>query len=83
MGRIANPLTPTRNAHVTPSDSVDLDEQCMGVRANDAGTLALMGMDGVVCDYDVVAGEVIIGQWKRVMATGTSLTSADLIVFLK
>lgn len=64
----------TRWTAITPHDSNELPELPKAIRCNGAGTLMLVGEDGVAADFVVAAGEALACRPRIVKATGTTAT---------
>lgn len=62
---------------ITPHDGKDLDHITRGIYVgSDAGNVRAIGVDGSDTTYNALpVGTVIPGQFKRVMATGTTSTN--------
>lgn len=60
---------------VTPSDSNVLEPYPTGLFIGGAGTVRLMGHDGVSADFVCAAGTTLTCQPLKVMATGTTATN--------
>lgn len=71
-GGLGYPVTKFKN--VTTSDSEDLDHLPDGLYVSGAGTLALVGIDGVTASFTVVAGSYHPLRPRRILSTGTSAT---------
>ena len=69
---LANCAVLMRN--VTKSDTVDLDPPCRALRCEEAGAVTFLNLRGESVLITVVAGEIILGHVKRIMATGTDGT---------
>jgi hypothetical protein len=62
---------------ITPSDTVDLLEYTRAIRANAAGTIAILGVDGVTTTCNFLAGETRPIRARRIMATNTTATGIE------
>ena len=67
-------LIAKRFANVTPSDSTVISDASLGLYIGGAGTLAAAGVDGVVANFTVIAGQLVAGRFTLVKATGTTAT---------
>lgn len=65
----------------TPAWGV-LAEKPKGVYCNSAGTLSLMGNDGVTVTFNVVTSQTLDVRPAQVVQAGTSLPLADIILLL-
>lgn len=76
---IASNITPKRFSAVTPSDAATI-ERCIGIRIGVAGSVVVVGEDGVaVTVASVAVGETIPGVITKVLATGT--TASSIVAF--
>lgn len=67
---------------VTPSDSADLPQIPRALYINTAGEIVAIlegDADDAAQTYTVVVGQILVGHWRRVLATGT--TSTNLIAW--
>lgn len=82
---IANPSAPGSDiVPITPDDNNDIRTElangnvAVGVRAlraTSAGTMRVLMANGQTRDLDFVAGETRVGQFLRVLSTGTTVNS--------
>lgn len=67
-------LIPRRYSDVTPSDTTSLGPT-IGLYVGGAGTVKASGLGGAVGTFVCQAGQVIPGEFRQVLATGTTATS--------
>ncbi len=60
---------------ITPADGADLDELARGIYAGEAGDIAMILADGSACVMAFAAGEIKPVIVKRVLETGTDVTT--------
>lgn len=82
-GKKSPPLGPiVRQGTIVPSNSTDLDPMPVGIRCNAAGTIAVVYRDDqtdIGVTHTVLASEIIPGVIRRVLSTGTTLASTNII----
>ncbi len=59
---------------ITPSDTESLPFVTRSLRITGAGNVRAVSADGSITTFAAAAGEVIPGQFTRVMLTGTTAT---------
>jgi hypothetical protein len=62
---------------ITPNDTVDLLEYTRAIRANTAGTIAILGVDGNTVTCNFLAGETRPLRARRIMSTNTTATGIE------
>lgn len=68
---------PTEQTAIVQSNTTDID--LMGLRCHASGNVAIkLTNDTAAVTWTVEAGEIIYGRIKNVMATGTTLTNAQM-----
>ncbi|WP_018265549.1 spike base protein, RCAP_Rcc01079 family [Methylosinus sp. LW4] len=65
---------PSAHIAVTPSDTVDLEFVTQSLYVGGAGNVAVVSIDGDTVTY-VSNGGYIIGEFTRVLSTGTTATN--------
>lgn len=76
---IVSQLTPKRWAAITPSDS-DRLERCIGLRAGAAGVIVAGFNDGSTVTFGAVAaGEIIPGEFTKVLSSGSGTTVTPIL----
>jgi hypothetical protein len=71
----------TKHATITPNDSADIPNRPRAIKCLAAGTVAIRDELGTDITYTVLQGDVLQIRAARVLATGTSLTAAQLIAW--
>jgi hypothetical protein len=66
-------LIPKSWSDLTPSDTV-LITPAIGIYVGIAGDIRAAGRDGVVGTFQAQTGQYLIGNFTKVMATGTTAT---------
>jgi hypothetical protein len=66
---------PPAHIAVTPSDSADLEFMTSSLYIGGAGNVAVLSKDGDSVTYVSNGGGYIVGQFKRVLSTGTTATN--------
>jgi|SoimicmetaTmtLPB_FD_contig_31_7795942_length_537_multi_2_in_0_out_0_2 hypothetical protein len=62
---------------ITPSDTVDLLEYTRAIRANTAGVINILCVDGVTTACNFLAGETRAIRARRIMAASTTATGIE------
>lgn len=70
---------PTRVFNVTPSDTEDLTLVSRAIRANVAGTIAVVDFYDGTATMNFLAGETRYVRVKRIKATGTTATGIEVM----
>lgn len=59
---------------VTPSDTTIITP-CVGLYVGSGGAIRAAGLDGIVGTFQAQAGQYLVGEFSRVLATGTTAQS--------
>ena len=77
-----SPTSPAQDyANVTKSHTVDLVPMARAVRFDESGAVSVVTQKGVAVTFTVIAGEIFVGNVRRINSTGTDGTS--FIAFYK
>jgi hypothetical protein len=72
-------LIPRKYANCTTSDSTPVAAVTLGIYVGTAGDVVVGNADGTTATFKAGSGQIIPGQFWKIMATGTTASAIVLI----